>query len=93
MKTYNNRGLYNKYDKNHKQRDKLDYYSTPTEEVTNILSTLQIDFDNSTILEPCCGGGHMVQGIVYYLSSSYYNYKIIATDIKDRGGFSFKIFS
>lgn len=27
----------------------------------------------------------MVQGIANYLSPSYYNYRIIATDIKDRG--------
>ena len=30
---YNKRGLYNGYDKKHKERDALDYYSTPTEEV------------------------------------------------------------
>lgn len=29
MKTYNKKGLYNSYDKNHKERDSLDYYSTP----------------------------------------------------------------
>ena len=29
---YNTKGLYNAYDKNHKERDALDYYSTPTDE-------------------------------------------------------------
>ena len=56
---YNKRGLYNGYDKKHKERDALDYYSTPTEEVINILNTLGYDFSNETILEPCIGGGHM----------------------------------
>ena len=50
---YNNKGLYNKYDKNHKERDRLDYYATPSSEVENILNTLNINFDGSTILEPC----------------------------------------
>lgn len=56
MKSYNTKGLYNKYDKNHKERDSLDYYSTPTKEMTNILKQLQLDFSNKVILEPCCGG-------------------------------------
>lgn len=88
MKTYNNKGLYNRYDKNHKQRDKLDYYSTPTEEVTNILNILKIDFNNSTILEPCCGGGHMVQGILNYLDEQGIKktWELIASDVKNRGG-------
>lgn len=45
MGQYTNKGLYNKYDKNHKERDKLDYYATPTVEVENILNKLNIDFD------------------------------------------------
>ena len=40
MKNYTVKGLYNSYDKNHKERDALDYYSTPTKEVVNILNTL-----------------------------------------------------
>lgn len=56
MKTYNKKGLYNSYDKKHKERDALDYYSTPTKEVTNILKELKLDFSNQVILEPCCGG-------------------------------------
>jgi predicted RNA methylase len=82
---YNNKGLYNAYDKKNKERQAEDYYSTPTEEVTNILNILNLNFDGQTILEPSCGGGHMVSGIVNYLNSqNVTNYKIIATDIKDR---------
>jgi len=53
LEKYNKRGLYNGYDKNHKERDALDYYSTPTEEVINILETMQLDLSDSIILEPC----------------------------------------
>jgi predicted RNA methylase len=82
---YNNKGLYNAYDKKNKERQAEDYYSTPTEEVTNILNILNLNFDGQTILEPSCGGGHMVNGIINYLNSqNITNYKIIATDIKDR---------
>lgn len=28
---YNKKGMYNGYDKNNKEREALDYYSTPTE--------------------------------------------------------------
>ena len=53
MKSYTVKGLYNSYDKNHKERDALDYYSTPTEEVVNILETMQLDLSDNIILEPC----------------------------------------
>lgn len=56
MKSYNKKGLYNNYDKKHKERDSLDYYSTPVAEVTNILNQLELDLTNKIILEPCCGG-------------------------------------
>lgn len=56
MKTYNKKGLYNSYDKNHKERANKDYYSTPKEEVTNILNQINLDLTNKVILEPCCGG-------------------------------------
>ena len=53
MGQYSKKGLYSAYDKNHKERDALDYYSTPTEEVTNILETLNKEgLKDSTILEP-----------------------------------------
>ena len=42
MGQYTNKGLYNAYDKNHKERDKLDYYATPTAEVENILDELKL---------------------------------------------------
>ena len=91
MGQYTNKGLYNKYDKNHKERDKLDYYATPTVEVINILNELDIDFLYCTILEPCVGGGHMAEGIDSYIISKYQdrpedvNTKCIGTDIRDRG--------
>lgn len=86
MRQYSNKGLYSGYDKNHKERAALDYYATPTQEVTNILETINLSMNNITILEPCVGGGHMVQGIIDYGKKiNEDNYKIIATDIKDRG--------
>ena len=53
MKNYTVKGLYNSYDKNHKERDAVDYYSTPTKEVINILNTLKLNFNDKSILEPC----------------------------------------
>ena len=76
MGLYTTKGLYNHYDKKHKERDKTDYYATPTVEVKNILDTLHIDFSNQTILEPCAGGGHMVEGIYDYVLSN------LQTDVK-----------
>lgn len=83
---YNKKGMYAGYDKNHKERNKLDYYSTPTEEVENILNVMNIDLDRSTILEPCCGGGHMALGIANYCYDHYDSklWKIKATDIMKR---------
>ena len=83
---YNNAGLYNGYDKNHKERDALDFYATPTAEVENILNTMHLDLDHTTILEPCCGDGHMVQGIVNYCYNNYDSklWKLKATDIMKR---------
>lgn len=83
---FNKKGLYNGYDKNNKERDALDYYSTPTEEVENILNTLQLDFNNTTILEPSAGGGHMLKGIHNYITNNQMNSFIYATDIQDRRG-------
>ena len=71
MKTYSKKGLYNSYDKKHKERDNLDYYSTPIAEVTNILNQLDLDFKNRIILEPCCGGRSYVSrhSELYYTTS------------------------
>ena len=82
MGQYNKKGLYAGYDKNHKEREALDYYATPTAEVTNILDILNLDFSNSSVLEPCCGGGHMAEGIIPFLKETS---NLICTDIKDRG--------
>lgn len=86
MGQYTNKGLYNKYKKNNKERAEKDYYATPTAEVLNILNTLEYDFSGKTILEPCIGGGHMADGINQYLEiSKATNTKLIGTDIQDRG--------
>lgn len=86
MKSYNKKGLYNSYDKNHKERNNLDFYSTPTEEVVNILETMNLDLTNMIILEPCCGDGAMIKGIFDYMNKHPENYPdaIAATDIKER---------
>lgn len=87
MGQYTNKGLYNAYDKNHKERDKLDYYATPTVEVENILDELNISFISQSVLEPCIGGGHMAEGIENYIYKNGYIEKVqlIGTDIRDRG--------
>lgn len=58
---------YSGYNRNNKDRQAEDYYATPPWEVTNILNILNLDFNNLEILEPCCGGGHMIEGINKYL--------------------------
>lgn len=86
MGYYTNKGLYNAYKKNNKEREEKDYYATPTEEVKNILNQLNFNFTNQTILEPCVGGGHMADGILDYLrANEQYPIKLIATDIQERG--------
>jgi len=83
---YNHAGLYSGYDKNHKERDALDFYATPTKEVENILNILNLDFSNEIILEPCCGDGHMYDGIMNYLNNNGGADAVIATDIMEREG-------
>ena len=86
MGQYTNKGLYNSYRKNNKEREEKDYYATPTVEVFNILDTLGFDCSYQTILEPCIGGGHMAKGIMEYLDQ--YNQTprlLIGTDVQDRG--------
>lgn len=78
--SYSKKGLYSGYDKNNKEREALDYYATPPEEVTNILNRLHLDFTNQVILEPCAGGGHMMEGILAYDPTA----QIIASDIQER---------
>lgn len=86
MGKYTKKGGYGAYDKNNKEREALDYYATPPEEVLNILEQYHPNFKGVTILEPCCGGGHMVEGIVMYCEKHDMRPKrIIATDIQDRG--------
>lgn len=86
MGQYTKNGLLNGYKKNNKERAELDYYATPTAEVENILNTLQYDFTGASILEPCVGGGHMLDGIINYLNQHGQTPKsIIGTEWVDRG--------
>ena len=86
MGQYTNKGLYNAYKKNNKERAELDYYATPTAEVVNILNALNYDFSGETILEPCIGGGHMLNGIIQYCEENNQNpVKYIGTEWVDRG--------
>lgn len=86
MGQYTKNGLYNGYKKNNKEREQLDYYATPTEEVRNILDTLGYDFSEMTILEPCIGGGHMAKAIKdYILDNNQGKIRLIGTDYQDRG--------
>lgn len=86
MGQYTNKGLYNAYKKNNKEREEKDYYATPTDEVTNILNTLDYDFSNMSILEPCIGGGHMANAITRYLNEKQQNpTALIGSDVQDRG--------
>lgn len=82
MGQYSKKGLYTGYDKNHKEREALDYYATPTKEVVNILKTIGLNLKGATVLEPCVGGGHMAEGIIPFLDNGS---TFICTDIKDRG--------
>lgn len=86
MGQYTNKGLYNSYRKNNKEREEKDYYATPTDEVLNILKELEFDFTNQSILEPCIGGGHMADGINIYLFHQEQKPSIlIGTDVQNRG--------
>ena len=86
MGQYTNKGLYNAYKKNNKERAEGDYYATPTAEVINILETLGYDFTEQVILEPCVGGGHMVAGIQNYLDNHNQTAAALkGSDFLDRG--------
>lgn len=86
MGQYTNKGLYNAYKKNNKEREEKDYYATPTDEVLNILNELKFDFSQQTILEPCIGGGHMADGILRYIDENAQSWvRLVGTDIQDRG--------
>ncbi len=61
------------YDKNHKDRQKHDFYATPPEEVKNILQHEKL---NDVILENSCGMGHIAETV----KEIYPNNKVIATD-------------
>ena len=83
MGQYTSKGLYNKYDKNHRERDKLDYYATKPGETYNLLKTINKDFSNMKILEPCCGGGHMAADIYKYCNENCHDFTIVCTDVAE----------
>ncbi len=80
MGKYNPKGSYAGYDKNNKEREAFDYYATPPKEVTNILNKIGLDLKDQLILDPGCGGGHLIDGILEYEDEA----EIIGTDIMKR---------
>lgn len=81
MGKYSKKGTYAGYDRNNKERQAEDYYATPPKEVYNILNITKLPFDeNTVILDPGCGGGHLIEGILSYSEQPF----IIGTDIKER---------
>lgn len=94
MGRYSKKGSYAGYKKNNAEREALDYYATPPAEVRNILFNkvdvpLDLETFNSptnriTILEPCVGGGHMLQGIIDWCEYLELYAEIDCTDCKDR---------
>lgn len=82
MGKYSAKGLYAGYDKNNKEREALDYYATPPQEVTNILNKLGLDLKGKNVLDPGCGEGHLLKGVLDYEREAY----AFGTDIKDRTG-------
>lgn len=86
MGLYGSKGLYNSYKKNNKERESSDYYATPPYEVLNILEVTNFDFTDKIVLEPCCGGGHMIEGIERYIEKhGDLPKEKIASDYKNRG--------
>ena len=89
MGEYSKKGSYAGYDKDHDSRADLDYYATPPEEVENILEIEGLDYSacsgTPVIWEPCCGGGHMAEGVLQYLKNDPNTIKLILTDLVDRG--------
>lgn len=85
---YDKKGGYAGYNANNKDRQKEDYYATPTEEVINILNILkpfEQESTNINVLEPTCGEGHMIKGILKYCELNNINMNLYGTDLIDRG--------
>lgn len=66
------------YKKNNINREINDFYATLPTEVENILRHEDL---KGIVLEPCCGMGHMCEGI----KRSGFKGQVIATDLIDRG--------
>ncbi len=83
-KSYDRIGGYGGYNHNHSERQKNDYYASDTIEVENFLKNY-LHFNptpHDRVLEPCCGGGHMLEGIYPCCES---NTLITGTDLIDYG--------
>ena len=83
---YDSVGGYNGYVRNNDERAEFDFYATPPEEVKNILRYEPL-VEGNIVLEPCCGLGHMIQGIDSYLIDNNLEtkVKVFGTDLVDRG--------
>ena len=83
---YDNKGGYNGYSKNNSERAENDFYATPPEEVINILNYEPLE-EGQIVLEPCCGMGHMIQGIDTHIKDKGLigKVKVVGTDLIDRG--------
>jgi predicted RNA methylase len=66
------------YNKNHKDRQKNDFYATPKSEVYNILEREKL---RGLILDPCCGTGNISKPV----KDLYPDNRVIETDLIDRG--------
>ena len=80
---YDKKGGYAGYNKNHKNRQTNDFYSTPVEEAENILEHLNINFNGKTILEPCAGQGNILKGLEQYLNNKQEIAFLYGSDIYD----------
>lgn len=77
--------LHRKYTKSIEDLIDPDYISSDPREVENILQILNLNFSNSDILEPTCGGGRMLLGIMNYIKrNKIQNCGILATDVAKR---------
>lgn len=65
-------------------REDKDYYATDPESVKLLLNAMPLSIDGrpvKTLLEPCCGGGHIVDALLEHNPAL----EITALDIVDRG--------
>lgn len=86
MGLYTSKGAYNGYNKSNAERAEGDYYATPPLEVYNILNTLKLDLSGKSILDPCVGGGHMLDAIIKYCDDNQMkDCEFLGSDLYNRG--------